>query len=108
MIKTLLITIVIETVVDLVFCQIRKKPAISIVITGLWANLWTQTGLWLLLKFLPGSYLPILIGAEILVWFLEGLCFMAVARNRLSAREAMLLGLLRNLSSFGTGIFLPI
>lgn len=108
MIKTLLITVAVEAVVDLLFCRIKRKPIISILTTGLWANLWTQTGLWLLLSFLPGSYLPILISAEVLIWFIEGLCFIAVSRNRLRIREAMLLSLLRNLISFGIGAILPI
>ncbi len=108
MIAALLVTIVIESVVDLFYCLCKKKPWISIVITGLWANFWTQAGLGMILKFSPASYPPILISAEMLIWLVEWLCFAVVPSNRLNIREAMWLSLLCNLTSFGIGLILPI
>jgi len=105
---TLLVTIAIEAVVDLLYCRIRTKPIANIVTTGVWANFWTQTGLWVIFKLLPNPYLPTLVGAELLIWFIEGLCFVTAARNQLNFREGELLSLLRNLTSFGFGLILPI
>jgi len=108
MIIALLITIVIEGSIDILYCWYKKKPWVSVVMTGLGANLCTQMGLWAVLRFLQGAYLVILIGTEILIWFAEWLCFTVVSHNQLNAREAMLLSLLRNLTSFGIGLILPV
>lgn len=108
MIQALLLTLAIEAVVDSLYCRFKRKPQASILITGLCVNVLTQAGLWGILMLFPRPYLPILIGAEILILFVEGLWLAAFPGNRVNISEALRLSLLRNLASFGTGWFIPL
>ena len=107
MIQTLAITILIEGVVCLIYAFWRKKPIRSILLTSIFANLITQSLLWVALNIFFQHYLVTLLIAEILIWLMEGLLFYALRLNRLDIGESLLLSLIMNLSSFGLGWFLP-
>jgi hypothetical protein len=85
----------------------RKKPAGAILITGVFANLITQSFLWVVLNLFFPHYLITLFLAEILIWMIESLLLYSVPANRLRLADAILLSLSMNLASFALGWFLP-
>ena len=102
------ITLALESIALLAWCRVMKKPAGSIFLTGLAANVLTQGLLWSLLWLLVRPYWVILLAAEVGIWFLESLLLAALPSNRLRLGEAMRLSLWMNLVSFGAGLFLPV
>lgn len=108
MIETLSITILVEGVVCLGYSIGRRKPVGSIFITSIFANLITQTLLWMALSLFYQHYLAVLVVAEIFIWVMEGYLLHALRFNQLKVREAFFLSLIMNLSSFGVGWFLPV
>lgn len=86
----------------------RKKPIPPILVTSVSMNLITQSFLWFALNFFFQYYLIVLFVAEILIWMIESLLLYSVRLNRLRFREATLLSLGMNLTSFGFGWFLPL
>ena len=108
MIRTLLVTILVEGVVGTVYAVWRRKPFVSILVTGVLANLFTQSLLWIALNFFFQSYLAVLFIAEILIWLMESVLLYRFRPNALSLREALFLSFAMNLSSFALGWWLPI
>ena len=108
MINTLLITIIVEGAVGLAFSLWRKKPIALILITSIFANLLTQSLLWIALRLFFQHYLTTLFIAEILIWIFESILYYSLRFNQLSVRESLFLSLIMNLSSFALGLFLPI
>ena len=108
MIRTLLITIVVETIIAGSYAARCKKPVRSILLTAIFANFLTQSLLWLVLSFFFQDYLPALFTAEVLIWFLEGICFYSLRTNRLNFLQSLLLSFYMNIASFGIGWFLPV
>ena len=108
MIKTLAITVMVESVVCLLYSIWRKKPVQPILITSVLANLLTQSLLWIVLHLYFQHYLVSIYSAEILIWMIEGFLLHHFPANQLSLQEATLLSLTMNLASFGLGWFLPI
>jgi hypothetical protein len=102
------ITILVEALVALLWCQIKKKPARSIVLTGLAGNLLTQAGLWALLLLVVRPYWLVLLTAEVGIWAVEGLLLAVIPTNNLTLPEALRLSLWMNLFSFGVGLALPV
>ena len=86
----------------------RKKPIVPILITSIFANLLTQSFLWIALSIFFQHYLTILLIAEILVWIIESALYYSLRFNQLSVRESLFLSLIMNLSSFAFGLFLPV
>lgn len=107
MIQTLVITVLIEGVICLVYALWQKKPVQPILITCLFANLITQSLLWIALNIFFHHYLATLLTAEILIWLIESFLFYSLSFNRLNIGEALLLSLMINLYSLGIGWFLP-
>jgi hypothetical protein len=107
-IETLSITILVEGVICLGYSIWRRKPASPILLTSVFANLITQTLLWVALSFFYQHYLAALALAEILIWAMEGYLLYGLRFNQLKLREAFFLSLIMNLSSFGIGWFLPV
>lgn len=64
--------------------------------------------LWIALNLFFQNYLATLFISEILIWIAEGLLFYFIPANHLSIKEASLLSLAINLSSFTLGWFLPV
>ena len=106
MIQTLALTLILESGVIFAYAQLRKKPLIPLLLTGVSVNLFTQSFLWGALIALPAYYLMTLFTVEIVIVGIESLAFYWIRQNRLSWREALILGLLMNLVSFSTGWFL--
>jgi hypothetical protein len=108
MIGSLLWTIVIEGLIVILVARWRNKPTVPILLTSIFGNLFTQTGLWVALNLFPNHYLPTLLLSEMLIWPLEGLLLGLIPSNQLGWCEAFLLSLGLNAASFGIGWFLPI
>ena len=108
MIRTLLVTIIVEGAVALAYSILRKKPIGPVFITSVIANLITQSLLWIVLNLFFQHYLVTLFVAEILIWMIESVLLYSFRLNRLSVRESLVLSLMMNLSSFALGWLLPI
>ncbi len=108
MIYSLPITIILEGAVCLGFSVWQKRPIGSIFVTSVFANLITQSLLWVALNIFFQHYVVTLLIAEILIWLVESTLLFGVRMNRLSVQEALLLSLVMNASSFGLGLLLPI
>ena len=108
MIWSLPVTVIVETAVCLGYSKWRSKPIGPILFTSFFANLVTQSILWIALNIFFQHYLVTLFVAEILIWMIEGVWLHSFRANRLDIREALALSLLMNLSSFGLGWFLRI
>jgi hypothetical protein len=107
-IKTLAITILVEGMVCLGYSIWRRKPNGSIFITSIFINLITQSLLWITLNLFYNHYLITLCVAEIFIWVIESFVLYGLRFNQLKVREAFVLSLMMNLSSFGVGWFLPV
>jgi len=107
-IDTLLITIILEGAVGLGYSLWRKKPTGAILITGVFANLVTQSFLWVVLNLFFSHYLITLLLAEILIWMIESILLYSVPANRLRFSDAIFLSLGMNLASVALGWFLPV
>ncbi len=107
MIATLPVTLLVEGLLGFVYALWRRKPVVPILITSLFANLVTQSLLWLALNLFFQHYLATLLISEVLIWMLESLFLYALPANRLRLGEAILLSLGMNLASFAAGWFLP-
>lgn len=97
-----------EGVVGLAYSIWRKKPLRPILITCIFANLITQSLLWIALNHFFRHYLATLLIAEVLIWMIESVLLYYFPANQLRLREAALLSLLMNLTSFAVGWFLPV
>jgi hypothetical protein len=103
---TFTVTIVIEGVIAFIYSRWREKPLPPILLTSLFANLITQSILWIALLLFFRHYWGVLIVMEIFIWLLESLIFYRVRANQLTLKEATLLSLAINLTSFSLGLFL--
>jgi hypothetical protein len=83
-IYSLPITILIEGLVCLAYCTWSKKPVLSILITSIFANLITQSLLWIVLNIFFQYYLLTLFIAEILIWLIEGVIFYSFSQLTMS------------------------
>lgn len=68
----------------------------------------TQSILWVVLHLFFQSYLVTLLISEIMIWLMESLLLHLIPANHLGFKEALLLSLGMNLSSFTLGWFLPV
>lgn len=107
MIFTLAITTLIEGIIALLYSHWRGKLLLPLLLTSLFANLITQSLLWVALLLFFRHYWLVLIVMEIFIWLLESLIFYRVRANQLTLKEAMSLSLAINLASFSVGLFLP-
>ena len=108
MIVTLFITSIIEGVIVIGYCLWGKKAVKPILLTSIGGSLITQSFLWIVLNLFFQTYLVTLLIAEILIWIFESLLLVSIPATRLSFKEAVLLSLGMNLSSFVLGLFLPV
>ena len=108
MIFSLPFTIIIESVVVIGYTLRRRISTGPVLVTGILANLITQSLLWIGLNIFHRHYLPALFVGEILVWMIEALVLHRIPANRLELRESLALSLMMNLASFGIGWFLPV
>jgi hypothetical protein len=107
-IYTLAITILVETVFVTGYSTWQGKPLKPLLLTSLFANLLTQSMLWIVLRVFYNSYAATLLIGEILVWVIETLLLYVIPANELRLREAALLSLVVNLASLACGWFLPV
>jgi hypothetical protein len=107
-IRTLTITILLEGAVGFVYCLWRSKPILPVLLTSAFANLATQSLLWIVLDIFFQHYLITLFIAEAIIWIIESALLYCVRANRLSLGEAAFLSLSMNLTSFLLGWFLPV
>lgn len=68
----------------------------------------TQSFLWVVLSLFFQDYLITLLIAEILIWIIESLLLYSIPVNHFRFKEALLLSLSMNVSSFVLGWFLPV
>lgn len=108
MIPTLLITIVIEGLVCSLYALRNKKPLAPLLLSCLAVNLLTQPFLWFVLNAFFQHYLVALFTAEVAIVGVEALFLHLIPYNQLRWREALVLSLFMNLSSFLVGWFLPV
>jgi hypothetical protein len=108
LIRTLFLTIVIESLVALGYCRWRKKPLRSVWLTSILANLVTQFLLWTVVNIFFQQYLVTLLVAEVVIWILESVTFYYVRGNQLTFAEAASLSLAMNIASFAAGWLLPV
>jgi hypothetical protein len=106
-IETVSITILLEGLVCLAYSIWQRKPTGSIFITSIFANLITQSLLWVGLNLFYNHYLITLFIAEILIWLIESFWLHLFPKNKLDLKEAACLSLMMNVASFGIGWFLP-
>jgi hypothetical protein len=107
LIVTLVITILIEGGIVAGYCIWRRKPLGPILFTSVWANLITQSFLWVVLSLFFQHYLVTLLIAEIFIWMIESFLLYRFSANQLRLQEAVLISLIMNLASFALGWFLP-
>jgi hypothetical protein len=105
---TLFITILTEGVIASTYSLWRKKPLGPILLTSIVANGITQSFLWVVLNLFFQHYLITLLIAETVVWIIESLLLYSFPANQLNLKEATLLSLSMNLTSFGLGWLLPV
>lgn len=72
------------------------------------ANVVTQSMLWAVLNLFFAHYLTVLFFSEIFIWLIESLFLWLFPGNQLAWKEAILLSLAMNLSSFSLGWFLSV
>jgi len=107
-IYTLLLTLLVEGAVVFVYCAVQKRPAGVLLQASFIVNMFTQSMLWIVLRFFFRHYLIALITAEVLIWLVESAFMYKLPGNKLSLSHAAFLSLCMNLSSFGVGWFLPV
>jgi hypothetical protein len=107
-IKTLLITVLVEGVAAVVYCVRREKPVVPILLTSLFGNLLTQSILWIVLTLSLRHYLVALVIIEIIIWGIESFLLHGIPANQLTLKEAALLSLGMNGLSLVLGWFLPV
>jgi len=107
LIVTLSLTIFIEGIIVAGYCIWRRKSPGPILFTSIWANLITQSFLWVVLSLFFQHYIITLLIAEIIIWMIESLLLYRFSANQLRLQEAVLISLLMNLASFALGWFLP-
>ena len=108
MIRTLLVTIVVEGTLAIGYACWRKKPLLPLVGSLTLVNLLTQSLLWLGLTSFPAHYRLTLIIGEVLIVLVEALLLYAYRKNQLKPVDALWLSLGVNLASFLVGLFLPV
>jgi len=106
-IVSLAITVLIESAVVVGYAHWRKKPLMHLLLSGILANLVTQSILWIVLNKFSDNYLTVLLVSEICIWWIEGLILYLYPYNKLKLGEALALSLAMNLASFTIGWFLP-
>jgi len=107
LIVTLVITILVEGCIVAGYCIGRGKSLAPILFTSIWANLITQSFLWIVLSLFFQHYIIALFIAEIIIWMIESFLLYWFSANQLHLQEAVLISLLMNLASFAFGWFLP-
>jgi hypothetical protein len=106
-IVTLAITILIESAIIVGYARWRKRHLTHLLLSGILANLITQSILWIVLNKFSDHYLTVLLVSEICIWWIEGLFLYLYPYNKLKLGEALALSLAMNLASFTIGWFLP-
>lgn len=107
MIVTLGITLILESAVIIAYSLWAKKSVIPILVASICGNLITQSMLWIALNLFFQNYLVTLFISEILIWIAESIFLYFIPANDLSIKEAVLLSLGMNLTSFTLGWYLP-
>ena len=83
------------------------KSNVTVLATCLLSNILTQAGLWAALLTFYQHYWSTLLLAEAALWTFEAFCYTTIASNQMSWRDACLLSVLCNGTSFSLGLFLP-
>jgi hypothetical protein len=101
------LTVVIETVLALVYAAIRRRDAPVLGTAALVGNTLTQYALWITLNALSGgdSIILLLVG-EVFVIFMEALIYYVLQRRHLSLGEALGLSFVLNAITFVIGLML--
>jgi hypothetical protein len=107
-IVSLLFTYFTEGIIVVIYGLVKKKPLINILLSSLVLNTFTQTILQILLFVFFRHYCVALLISEVIIWGVEGMALTAISANKLNIKEALLLSVFMNTSSFILGLFLPI
>jgi hypothetical protein len=108
MIATLLITIGIEGMVCTGYAFRYQKPIGALLLSCLMVNLVTQPILWFVLNIFFQHYLAALFTSEFAILGIEAVLLYLIPYNKLGWKDALILSLAMNLSSFFAGWFLPV
>jgi hypothetical protein len=107
-IATIGITILSESTVVAAYSFWRRKPLKHLLLSSIFANLFTQFFLWAVIYLFPNHYLPTLFISEIMILVMETIILFLYRPNRLRLRESIFLNLVMNLVSFSIGWVLPV
>jgi hypothetical protein len=103
------VTLMIESVVTVIYATLRKFPLESLLPITLLTNIFTVFPFWFIYWInYPDFSIPALLGAEVLVWFVEAGVIHGALRPRLSLRDALVFSFIANGLSLVIGILLPI
>jgi hypothetical protein len=105
---TLPITIILEGLIIVGYCRRSGKPLLPLLVTGVIANIHTQTLLWVVLTIFYRHYLAALWITEVLIWLIESFLLSFPLKNQLKLSDALRISLVMNLVSFWVGWFLPV
>jgi hypothetical protein len=103
----LFVTILIELVSGVIYVLWRKRSWLRVLLTILLMNMLTQPILWLVVKSMGLSMCAGTYALELGVCLLEAWILYLVLRKSVKFSETLLLSLVMNLASFGTGLLLP-
>jgi biotin transporter BioY len=107
-IASFIITILVEGTLVAFYALWQRKPLKQLFFSCLCVNLFTQSILWVVLNCFPGYYLVTLTITEICIVGMEAIILFLYRYNQLKLREAILLSLAMNLTSFGIGWISPV
>ena len=106
---SILITVAIETVLVLIYAQIKKHSKLTMFTMVLLANLVTQVGLLYSVQAMQSGFSLVMIGlVEIGIWFVESLILYGTQLKSVSIKEAMMISLILNGVSFWVGLLMKL
>lgn len=101
------IGLVIENVIALIYTKIRSRPKIETLTFVTLANMVTLPALWIAAFYIGGYEFYALLVIEVVIWIVETVILYILQRREIDLKEAALLSLLINGSSFLIGLLLP-
>lgn len=103
------VTLLIESIVAVIYATLRKFPLESLLPITLLTNIFTVFPFWFIYWInYPDFSISALLGAEVLVWFVEAGVIHGALRPRLGLRDALFFSFIANGLSLVIGMLLPI
>lgn len=102
------IGLAIENFIALIYTKIRSRPKIETLTFVTLSNMVTLPALWITAFFIGGYDIYTLLFIEAVIWIVETLVLYILQRREIDLKEAALLSLAINGSSFLVGLLLPL